>query len=116
MPEWRGDGGRPRGFSNSSLIPDNKRHNGGFARGWGTSLPPLFAEQHQQLRIRSEDLAHGVLKPPSRFDALADVVDPLFGNAFDAVFPGRHEREEPDWVAFAGSAVTGGFAATAVSQ
>jgi hypothetical protein len=85
-------------------------------RGWETSLPLLFAEQHQQLRIRCEDLAQSVLEASSGFDALADIVDPLFGNALDASFPGGHERQEPDGVALAGSAVTGGFAATAVSQ
>ena len=76
----------------------------------------LFAPQHQQLGIGREDLAQSVLKGAAGFDAPADVVHPLFGNAFDTTLPLRHESEKPDGMALARSAMARGLAATAVSE
>lgn len=56
----------------------------------------LFAPQNQQLSVGCEDLAQSVLKGAAGFDAPADVVHPLYGDAFDAALPLRHESEKPD--------------------
>jgi hypothetical protein len=76
----------------------------------------LFAEQHQQLRLCREHLTQSILKSSASFDALADVVDPLFGNAFDPPFSGGHEGQETNGVTLTGSTVAGGFAAAAMGD
>jgi hypothetical protein len=75
-----------------------------------------LAPQNQQLRIGCEDLAQSVLKGAAGLDAPADVVHPLYGDAFDAALPLRHEGEKPDGMAFARSAMASGSAAAAVSE
>ena len=97
--------------------PDNDRRS--FESGWHAALSAgwlLFAPQHQQLSVGCEDLAQSVLKGAAGFDAPADVVHPLFGDAFDTTLPLRHESEKPDGMAFARSAMASGLAAAAMGE
>ena len=76
----------------------------------------LFAPQHQQLGVGGEDLAQSVLKGAAGFDAPADVVHPIFGNAFDPFLAGGHEGQRPSGVPLALGAMAGGFTAAGMAD
>ena len=62
--------------------------------GWGLSPIALFTGQHQQLRVRGERLAHGILKFTACLDLLLDFLDPFLGDALGASFPTGHETSD----------------------
>ena len=51
-----------------------------------------------------------------RFDAPADVVHPVFGNAFDPFLASGHEGQRPGGVLLAVGAMAGGFTATGIAD
>jgi hypothetical protein len=52
----------------------------------------LFAPQHEQLGVGGKDLAQSELKGAAGGDAPADVVHPVFGDAFDPFRAGGNEN------------------------
>ena len=109
--------GRRRAAGSRISDPGNGTHNS--ESGWPVALSAgrlLFAPQHQQLSIGSEDLAQSVLKLAAGVDTPPDIVHPVVRNPFDATLPLRHEGEKPDGMALARGAVACRLAAAAVRE
>jgi hypothetical protein len=61
------------------------------------------------LRVRSEHLAHGILKFAACIDLLLDFLDPFLGDALCVSFPAGHEHQRPCFMTFALDTVAGGL-------
>jgi hypothetical protein len=75
-----------------------------------------LAGQNEELRVGGEDLGDGVLESPTGLDAPLDLLDPLFGDAFDVSFSPEAVAQQPAGVSFVGSAVAGRLSALGVVE
>jgi len=76
----------------------------------------LFTGEHQQLRVGSEHLAHGILKFTAGIDLFLDFREPFFRDALGMPFSIGHEHQRPRLMAFAFGTVASRLATTGVVQ
>src|SRR5207249_6594407 len=110
-----GPGHRPVVGSRISDADHNRRS---FEFG-GHAVPStrvLFSSQHEQLSIGGEDLAQSVLKGATGFDAPADVIHPLFGDALHTLLARGHKGQGPSRVSFARGAMAGRLSTTGLAD
>ena len=77
-------------------------------------LPRLVSFQHQQLSVCGEELGDGFFEVPAHVHALADDLDPVFGDTFHVLLALHHEGEQPEWMSLALGTMTGRLAATPI--
>ncbi|HUJ81051.1 MAG TPA: hypothetical protein VLW83_04165 [Candidatus Acidoferrales bacterium] len=75
-----------------------------------------MARQNEQFGVGGEDLPHRILKLMTGLYASPHLVDPFFGETFDAALAVRHKGESPSLMAWALGAVTRGLPATGTAD
>src|SRR2546428_4991711 len=77
-------------------------------------LLSLLSRQRQQLGVSRQHFADGILKLPTGFDTLADLLHPRQGNPFHTLLSPHHKGERPDRMTLPLSAEAGGFSTVRV--
>ena len=76
----------------------------------------LLPCQNQELRVRCQHFADGVLKLPPLLDPTPHILDPFLGDVLNPLFPLDHKSERPDRMAAVIGAMTGGLAAAEMGE
>ncbi len=80
------------------------------------AFPLLLPRQDQQLGVRGQHFADGILKLTPCPHTAAHILDPFLGDVLDLLFPLHHKRQRPDRMAVAFGAMTGALATAQMTE